>query len=181
MNPARFPDGTERRAALEIRAAGRRLEGYAAVFDAEARIGAFRETIRPGAFRAALAGNKDILALVDHDPARLLGRTASGTLRLSEDARGLAFEVDVPDTQLGRDILALAERRDLGGMSFSFKATDEAWPARDRRELRAVDLIEVSIVQSFPAYSQTTVAARSRLHSTPEQAAILTRLRLAVL
>ena len=108
MDPARFPDGTERRAALEVRAAGRRLEGYAAVFDSEAPIGAFRESIRPGAFRAALATGKDVLALVDHDPARLLGRTGSGTLRLSEDSRGLAFELDVPDTQLGRDILALA-------------------------------------------------------------------------
>jgi HK97 family phage prohead protease len=159
---ARFPEELERRAAAELRAAGRRLEGYAAVFGVAACIGTFTETILPGAFRATLASRGDILALVDHDPGRLLARTGSGSLRLTEDARGLRFELDVPDTSLGRDILALAERRDLGGMSFGFLVKDEAWPARDRRELRAVELMEVSVVQAFPAYASTTVEARNR-------------------
>lgn len=160
--PARFPDGLERRAAAEVRAAGRRLEGYAATFATPARIGGFTETIAPGAFRASLAGKGDVLALVDHDPGRLLARTSSGSLRLAEDARGLHFSLDVPDTQLGRDVLALAERRDLGGMSFSFRVKEEAWPARDRRELRAVELLEVSVVHAWPAYAATSVEARMR-------------------
>lgn len=162
MTADRLPNGMERRAASELRAAGRKLEGYAAVFDSPTRIAGFNEIIKPGAFRATLEARSDVLALVDHDPSRLLARTGSGTLRLAEDARGLAFELDVPDTQLGRDLLALAERRDLGGMSFSFRVKKEAWPATDRRELRAVDLIEVSVVQAFPAYSATSVQARSR-------------------
>ena len=163
MTPARFPDGTERRAGIELRVAGRRLVGYAATFGTAAKIGDFTETIRAGAFRASLARPRgDVLALVDHDPGRLLARTRSGTLRLAEDARGLAFELDVPDTQLGRDVLALAERHDIGGMSFGFRVTDEAWPTRGQRELRAVDLIEVSVVHAHPAYPATTIAARSR-------------------
>jgi uncharacterized protein len=160
-------DGVERRASAELRAAGRKLEGYAAIFDSPARVAGFMEVIKPGAFRAALAARADVLALVDHDPSRLLARTSSGTLRLAEDARGLHFELDVPDTQLGRDVLALAERRDLGGMSFSFRvpkgrAGAEAWPTPQRRELRAVDLIEVSVVHAFPAYGGTAVHARAR-------------------
>lgn len=163
MGPVRFPDGMERRAATELRAvAGRRLEGYAATFGTPAAIGGFTETIRAGAFRASLASGVDVLALVDHDPGRLLARTSSGTLRLHEDARGLAFALDVPDTTLGRDVLALAERRDLGGMSFGFRVKDEAWPTRDQRELRAVDLVEVSIVHAHPAYAATSVQARAR-------------------
>jgi uncharacterized protein len=162
VGPRRFPDGLEIRAAVELRAAGRRLEGYAATFGVETRSGSFTETIRAGAFRASLAAARDVLALVDHDPTRLLARTSSGTLRLTEDARGLRFEIDTPDTSLGRDILALAERRDIGGMSFGFRATDEAWPARDRRELRAVDLVEISVVAAHPAYTQTSISARSR-------------------
>jgi HK97 family phage prohead protease len=158
---ARFPNGLEWRAAIELRAAGRKLEGYAAVFDSPARVRGFTEIIKAGAFRTSLDARGDVLALVDHDPSRLLARTGSGTLRLAEDSRGLAFEIDVPDTQLGRDVLALAERRDLGGMSFSFRPKSEAWPAPDRRELRAVELVEISVVQAFPAYAATSVQARS--------------------
>lgn len=175
---SRTPNGTEIRAAVEMRAAGRKLAGYVATFGTPAAIGGFTESIRAGAFKASLAGGSDILALVDHDTGRVLGRTASGTLRLSEDTRGLAFELDLPDTSLGRDMLALAERRDLGGMSFGFRVTDEAWPARDRRELRSVDLLEVSVVQAFPAYSQTSVSARARALGAAEASAYLRRLRL---
>lgn len=164
MIPARFPDGMELRAAAEFRAAGRKLEGYAAVFDSPAPIGAFTEVVRPGAFRASLlTPGRDVLALVDHDPGRLLARTNSGTLRLAEDGKGLAFSLDVPDTQLGHDVLALAQRGDLGGCSFGFRVKDEGWPARDRRELLAVDLIEISIVHAFAAYSDTSVQARMRV------------------
>ena len=155
---------------VEFRAAGRKLEGYAAVFGASARIGSFSETIRSGAFSQTLQSNPDILGLVDHDISRLLARTASGTLKLAEDTRGLHFELAIPDTQLGHDVLALAERRDLGGMSFGFRVKDEAWPASDQRELRAVDLVEISVVQAFPAYADTTKSARSRLVGlTPAQ------------
>lgn len=146
---------------VEFRARGRRLEGYAATFSTEARIGAFTETIRAGAFAQSLRTKGDILALVDHDPGRVLARTKSGTLRLSEDAHGLAFDLDLPETTAGRDVLALAERGDIGGMSFGFTTKDESWNG-DKRELRAVDLHEISVVLSWPAYDGTAIAARSR-------------------
>jgi phage prohead protease, HK97 family len=103
----------ERRYVTEIRAAGRKLEGYAATFGTEARIADFSEIIMPGAFASSLTG-RDVLALVDHDPSKLLARTRSRSLRLAEDSKGLSFEIDLPDTSLGRDVLALAERGDLG-------------------------------------------------------------------
>jgi HK97 family phage prohead protease len=150
----------ERRAFTEVRTAGRRIEGYAATFNSEARIGAFVETIAPGAFRGSLAG--DVLAMLDHDAGKVLGRTRSGTLRLSEDSRGLAFSLDLPETQAGRDVLALAERGDLGGMSFGFTVPKggERWQGI-RRELRTVALREVSVVQAWPAYPDTELALRA--------------------
>ncbi|MBM3655255.1 MAG: HK97 family phage prohead protease, partial [Alphaproteobacteria bacterium] len=42
-----------------------------------------------------------------------------------------------------------------------FRAVDEKWTGA-RRELRAVDLHEISIVSAWPAYSNTVVEARSR-------------------
>jgi HK97 family phage prohead protease len=174
LPPARFPDGMERRAGIELRVApGRRLEGYAATFNSPALIGGqFTETVRPGAFLATLQRpGSDVLALVDHDMGKLLARTGSGTLRLAEDARGLRFDLDVPATTLGNDVLAMAERRDLGGMSFGFRTLDEAWPAKDRRELRSVELVEISIVHAHPAYPATVVSARARASSAAAEEA----------
>lgn len=150
-----------RAAAGSLAASGRSLEGYVATFGAEARIADFRERIEPGAFRQSLASGRDILCLRDHDPHVLLGRTRSHTLELGEDEKGLHFRLQVPDTQAGHDLLALAERGDLGGMSFGFRAVKDDWQG-DLRTLQNVELHEVSIVQSFPAYSNTTVAARSQ-------------------
>jgi hypothetical protein len=152
----------ERRSLTEFRAvaSNRRIEGYAATFGSEAQIGSFVETILPGAFRAALSN--DIVALQDHDTARVLGRTRSRTLKLYEDSRGLGFELTLPETTAGRDVLALAERGDLGGMSFGFLVPDggETWEGR-KRSLRNIDLKEISVVSAWPAYPDTEIALRA--------------------
>jgi HK97 family phage prohead protease len=83
----------ERRTTAGISARGRTLTGYAAVFGQETRIGRLVERIRPGAFAASLASGRDVLALLDHRPDVLLGRTRSGTLTLAEDAKGLRFDL----------------------------------------------------------------------------------------
>ncbi len=162
----------ERRAAeLEVRATkNRQLEGYAAVFNERAKIADFEELILPGAFGATLRDqpNADILALVDHDPRSLLGRRRNRSLDLSEDTRGLHFRI-----ALAYDILALAEAGSLGGASFGFKALKEQWTGT-LRTLKAIDLREVSIVRSFPAYEGTVVHARSRVPDSP----LARRLRL---
>jgi HK97 family phage prohead protease len=165
MDAARYPNGFERRGAqLELRATGRRLEGYAAVFGSPAVIGGFTESIRAGAFTRTLAGGHDTLALMDHGPAKLLARTSNGSLRLAEDTRGLHFSLDLPNTTLGSDALAMVESRLAGGMSFGFRVPPggDAWPTASTRELRAVDLAEISLVSAFPAYGQTEVSARAR-------------------
>lgn len=150
----------ERRFATELRTAGRKVEGYAATFTSEANLGSFQERIEPGAFSGSLSG--DVLALLDHDAGKVLGRTRSGTLRLSEDTRGLHFSLDLPDTQPGRDVLALAERGDLGGMSFGFLIPDggETWSG-STRTLRSIDLREISVVSAWPAYEGTEIALRA--------------------
>lgn len=162
----------------ELRAKGRRLEGYAALFGTTAPIGGdLIETIAPGAFAGSLATRRDILALVDHDPTRVLARTRSGSLRLAEDSQGLAFDLDLPDTQAARDVLALAERGDLGGMSFGFTATDDE-VLGTTRTLNAVELFEISVVAAWPAYEGTTVQARALTGAAPIQAAAERSLRI---
>ncbi len=167
---AKFPDGTETRATpceFRVASSGRRLEGYAAVFASPAHIGGFTESVRAGAFAASLASGRDVLALQDHDPAKLLGRTRSGTLKLAEDTRGLHFDLALPDTAIGRDILALAERSDLGGMSFGFRTRRPGrrlpgTPRAIKGNCGRSTLHEISVVCAWPAYGQTTVSARAR-------------------
>ena len=151
----------ERRTATGLQASGRTLTGYAAVFNSETKVGDFIERIAPGAFTKSLESGRDVLALADHDARAVLGRTSSGTLALSEDSHGLAFTLTLPDTTTGRDLAALAARGDLGGMSFGFVAQDEVWTG-NTRELREVELHEVTVVQAWPAYPETTVSLRHR-------------------
>lgn len=145
-----------------LTAAGRTLEGYAAVFGVETRIKDFREIVMPGAFSASLG--RDILALVDHDPVKVLARTRSGNLKLKEDGKGLRFSVALPDTTLAHDVLEMVKRGDMGGCSFAFQVAPggETWQGK-RRELRAVTLYEISVVSAWPAYAGTSVQARAKL------------------
>ncbi|MDX0226752.1 HK97 family phage prohead protease [Sinorhizobium meliloti] len=140
----------------------RTLTGYAVVWDSDTTIGDyFVERIAPGAFTKALRG--DILALVNHDTGRVVGRTRSGTLRLAEDSRGLKVEIDIPDTTDGNDLWTLVERGDVSGMSFSFRATKQEWDdAGDlpHRTVIEAELFEVTATP-IPAYPDTSLALRS--------------------
>lgn len=139
------------------------VAGYAAVFGEVADIGGyFQEVIARGAFTNSLR-TADVRAYFDHDRGRVLGRTSSGTLRLREDQKGLAVEIDLPDTTDGRDVKALIERGDVSGMSFGFFVLRQEWDETidpPKRTILEVELREVSIV-SEPAYDGTTIALRS--------------------
>jgi HK97 family phage prohead protease len=155
----------ERRAALELRATGRKLEGYASVFGQPTKILDFEEIVQRGAFARSIAAGGDILALVDHDPTKVLARTRSGSLKLSEDSRGLHFETaDLPGTSWANDALELVRSGNAGGASFAFSvpAGGERWNGT-RRTLIEVALREVSVVGAWPAYEGTTVSTRARI------------------
>ncbi len=140
-----------------------RLTGYAAVFDSLSEdLGGFRERIAKGAFSAVLGD--DVRGLWNHDANFLLGRTASGTLRLAEDDAGLAIDLDLPDTAFARDLGVLIERGDVREMSFAFTVGDDVWTAEGDEVTRTITridrLYDVSPV-TFPAYPDTSVAARA--------------------
>lgn len=141
-----------------------KIAGHAAKFDVLSEdLGGFRERIAPGAFAKSIQSS-DIRALFNHDANIVLGRNTSGTLRLSEDSAGLAYEVDAPDTQLVRDmVLSPIARGDVTQCSFGFYTLDDKWTKVDGEWVRTLlecDLLDVSPV-TYPAYPQTDVAVRS--------------------
>jgi HK97 family phage prohead protease len=121
----------------------------------------FREEIAPGAFSDSLG--EDIRALMNHNTGIVLGRTRANTLRLFEDATGLGFELDLPETTAGRDLAESIRRGDITQMSFGFETLSDEWRMEDKAEIRTlkkIRLFEISPV-AFPAYPQTEVALRS--------------------
>lgn len=143
-----------------------RLRGYAAVFNAPSLdLGGFREIIKPGAFARSLKDAPNVRALYDHDTRQVLGTTRADTLQLREDAKGLSFELMLPDTSYARDLSALVDRGDVAGCSFAFRVRPggESWEQRSGETVRVlsdIELAEITITAN-PAYPDTEVALRS--------------------
>lgn len=139
---------------------GRTLHGYAAVYGVESGdLGGFRERIAPGAFAGVL--DADVRCLLNHDPNEVLGRTRSGTLRLADDARGLRFECDLPDSPLGANVREAVSRGDIDGASFRFKVGTESWSS-DLRTVETVAELQDVTVATYGAYPAASVELRTR-------------------
>ena len=141
------------------------LVGHAAVFGSKSEdLGGFHEIILPGAFTRSLSEGRDIYALADHDSSKRLARTKNDTLRVHEDSHGLRVEIDLPDTQIGKQIAEEVRTGLLDAMSFGFSVNKDSWKDDadgTLRELIDVDLFEVSVV-SFPAYQATAIGTAQR-------------------
>lgn len=158
------------------------MMGHAAVFNEFTDLGWFKERVMPGAFSDSI-GVDDVRALFNHDPNYVLGRNKSGTLRMTEDEKGLAIEIDPPDTQFARDLMVSMQRGDITQMSFSFQTIEDAWRyaegegERDERDLIKVRLFDVSPV-TYPAYEGTDVAVARRDRARGDNAKAATPWRL---
>jgi HK97 family phage prohead protease len=146
------------------------IEGHGAVFNRLSQnLGGFVEQIDPGAFKRTLGDNPDTRGLINHDPSLLLGRTRSGTLRLSVDSVGLPYEIDAPDTQYARDLIVSMERGDIDQSSFAFfvMPNGDTWDQTDQgmplRTLTALSIHngDVSPV-TYPAYEDADSGVAGR-------------------
>lgn len=163
----------ELRVAADEAGAKPKIIGHAANFNMLSEdLGGFREKIAPGAFANSLKEG-DVRALWNHDSNIVLGRNKSGTLTLTEDEMGLAFEIDPPDTQLVRDMcISPMQRGDVTQCSFGFRTIKDHWEMIDDevvRTLLEVEVFDVSPV-TYPAYNSTDVAVRSMQQAFKPQA-----------
>jgi uncharacterized protein len=138
--------------------------GHGAVFNSlSENLGGFREQIDPKAFDEVLTN--DVRALINHNSDKILGRTKSGTLRLSTDERGLFYEIDPPDTSYARDLIESLRRGDITQSSFAFSVEKDSWGEdSEGNYIRTINkvarLYDVSPV-TFPAYPDADAAKRS--------------------
>ena len=142
---------------------GMTFTGYAAVFNSPSEPLPFIETIAPGAFARSLHSRNQVKMFVNHNSDQVLASTRSGTLRLSEDSKGLLAEATLPDTSYARDLVVLMNRGDVTSMSFGFSVPQggDSWTDNNNRTLNEVRLHEVSVVTGFPAYEATSAQVRS--------------------
>ena len=142
------------------------IEGYFAVFNSEYPLweGA-SEIVKPGAFDDCMG--QDTRALINHDSTLVLGRTTSKTLVLQPDSRGLWGDIIINRADVdAMNLYARVQRGDVDQCSFGFTIEREAFVdlggGKCRWEIEKIgNLYEVSVC-TFPAYTETSVAARKQ-------------------
>jgi uncharacterized protein len=153
-----FGDDAEVRAAAE----GMSFTGYAIRYNAKSEPLPFTETIAPGAVTRSLKSRNEIKAFVNHDTNLVIGSTRAGTLRLTDDERGVLADIDLPDVTYARDLAENVRVGNVSGMSFGFSVVKDKWSEDySERTIHELRLHEVSVVTGFPAYRQTTAAVRA--------------------
>lgn len=132
-------------------------------------LGGFVEQVQgPSAVSRTLSENKDILLLRDHDTSKVLARQKAGTLQLTTASDGLRFSAVLQPTTLAKDTWTDLKADLMGGVSFGFicPPNGEEWSRTDDgtplRVLTDIDLLEISLVSSWPAYPTGSAEARSR-------------------
>jgi uncharacterized protein len=118
------------------------IEGYASLFGVEDLAG---DIVRAGAFARSLARRGAVGMLLQHAGGRTTGRW----MAMREDGRGLFVRGLVTDeTAAGAAALQLIHDGTVNGLSIGFVARD--WtPRRERgRDLKEIELREISLVSS---------------------------------
>jgi len=149
------------------------IRGMAAVFNSRSQdLGGFVEVLEPGAFDEVMRQDPDVFAKYNHE--RVIGRTKSGTMRLSVTDRGLMYEIDPP--QSAADVVELIERKDVTGSSFAFRTApaDEQW-SKDKdgtmvRTIKKISYLGDAGPVDTPAYLDTeTYVSKRALQMAAEE------------
>lgn len=149
------------------------LEGTAIVFDKPALIntptGSYTEVIK----RNALDGVKfnDTRLLVSHDHNRLPLAKSPKTMDIWKDDAGMHFRAKLANTEEARSVYESIKRGDMSGVSFGFTVSDGSRydvETRTRTITKIDKVLEFSVV-NFPAYSETSVEARSQMQEAEQR------------
>lgn len=153
---------------IEVREDGDDLtiEGVAAVINRTTDLGWYKERIAKGAFDDVM--KDDVVALFNHDPNYPLARTgAKGDSKLDlflDNEGNLAYRFKAPNTSIGKDMMENIRTGIVSKSSFAFTIKEDEWERGKETDIRTIKkikrLYDVSPV-TYPAYSDTSVAARS--------------------
>jgi len=150
----------ERSAPIEappLRVEGNTLHGLIP-YGVESRdLGGWKERLEPGCLSGAVTD--DLIATVNHDVSRLLGRYPV-TLKTEDRADGMAWQVDLPNGPTGQDVREAVRRGDLRSTSWRMVVGQDRWDGDVRVVEEIRELRDVAVVAN-PAY-MTTAELRSQ-------------------
>ena len=139
---------------------GPTVSGYAAVFNQTTDLGKMYERIEPGAFDGA--DMSDVRLLINHEGLPL-ARTASGTMALLIDERGLRYVATLDTTEQAHALASAARRGDVSQSSFAFTINRQRFEEHNGKPLRIIEqvgtVLDVSPV-TYPAYPGTEFKAK---------------------
>ncbi len=120
------------------------------------------EEIAAGAFKEALGRAENVTMTRDHDPAKVLAETRSGSLSLYEDAIGLHYDAWITDPETRAD----AKAGKIRGLSFGMRNVQGELEERagdlPLRRVKSLDLDHITLViHKCPVYAATSVELRA--------------------
>ena len=130
------------------------------------------EAIRPGAFAATIeawkASGKDIPLHWDHKASAesIIGSVDPATMRETDEGLYVEGQLDLEDSELAREAWRSLKRNRIG-LSFGFLTTDSGDREDGVRELRVIDLFEITLTGT-PANSDTRVLSAKSVDSKPD-------------
>jgi HK97 family phage prohead protease len=139
-----------------------KISGNLAPYEAvSCDLGGWQEVYQRGCFADSALAPDDKIFYFNHNPDFILGCTAAKTARVVDEADGLHYEIDLPDTQVARDLTVLMDRQDVRGASAAFYVEKYRWENRGGIRTRVIE--QARFVEGSPvgiaAYKTTSVAS----------------------
>lgn len=167
----------EIRCELRSENGGRHISGKAISFDTQSNDIGFIEIIHRGCISQELIDSSNIVFLYNHDYNQVIARANKGKGTLNIDLRddGVYFDLDVPNTTMGNDLLENIRLGNITQCSFRFRYANEEGAYKDekiddvwyRNVYKIGELFDLSAV-TYPAYDDTYVNARMQERSKME-------------
>ena len=156
---------------------GRHISGKAISFDTQSNDIGFIEILHRGCISQELIDSSNIVFLYNHDYNQVIARANKGKGTLNIDLRddGVYFDLEVPNTTMGNDLLENIRLGNITQCSFGFNYANEEGAYKDekigdvwyRNVYKIGELYDLSAV-TYPAYDDTYVNARMQERSKME-------------
>ena len=167
----------EIRCELRSENGGRHISGKAISFDTQSNDIGFIEILHRGCISQELIDSSNIVFLYNHDYNQVIARANKGKGTLNIDLRddGVYFDLEVPNTTMGNDLLENIRLGNITQCSFGFNYANEEGAYKDekigdvwyRNVYKIGKLYDLSAV-TYPAYDDTYVNARMQERSKME-------------